>query len=327
MKKETGETKQVTHNTHGGMLVQAALVFAFLAWIPFYSMPWAYSILIYALAALGLNLVVGYIDYLSFGHASFYALGVYGTAVTLVGLNMPSDLRWIALLVPLPLVIIVSLGVGYVFIRERVACAILMLALQQIVYFTLLQLRPITHGDEGIAAIPVPTIGNVELARIPMYFVFFAIFIACYFFLRIFTSSHFGKLLLGIRSNEERLKFLGYNIFRTKLTAFVFSAIFVGLAGSLYVVYIHYAGLETSSSAISSMFLFMVLVGGARTFNGPILGAAIYVILSDFISRYFLWWPLIFGLIFILIMRGARFGILDLVRRLLKRLTGREIDV
>ena len=311
------------------MILQIAIILAILALLPYtVSMPFAFDIIVFGLSAIAYNIMLGYVGYLSFGHAAFFGIGVYGTGLALRYLTIPRPFAWISILIGLALALVAGTSIGAVAVKRGGAYfALTTMAFGETLHFTLLQFKEITGGDDGLLGIPRPFLGNSEPTIPQLYYISLTVFAAAFIFLRLLTKSHFGKLLLAVRDNEERLKFLGYNPYRIKLAAFIISTFFTALAGSFYVIYLRYAGLGMVSWVMSGDIVFMSILGGTGTFHGPLLGTVLYTVIRDYVNRYTRNWPLIMGVALIVIMVGARRGILDYIVGKLEKRWGRRIDV
>ncbi len=304
-------------------MVLVAFVMIILPWImPSFSV--ATDILIFGLFAMGFNILLGQTGILSFGHASFFGLGAYGTAMLLMkpgSVSRISDsLGWFGLFTGVALATIVALAIGLLSLRRRgTYFALITVAFNMMLYFIFIQ-NPLdlTGGGDGLIGLPTPPLLFFENWRTPItwyYFVMAIGFIAV-LILRIIQTSPFGEVLKAIRENEERVKLLGYDTDRYKLISFTLSGMFSGLAGSIFAFHLNYVGLDTLYWLQSGEVLIIALLGGFRTFFGPLVGAAAYILLKDGISAFTEDWMIVMGVIvmgIILAFRGA--GILEIAER------------
>jgi len=200
----------------------------------------------------------------------------------------------------------------------------LTLAFNQLVYFIVYQWKSLTGGDDGLLNIARPDLSVLPGLTVPLqtnfqFFIFvWAIFIVVLVVIRRITDSPFGRILVAIRENPDRGRAVGYNIFHYKLLAFIISGFFTGLAGGLYTLFLKMVPITTVDIITSSDFVIMSLVGGTRSLYGPILGAAIIKIASEFLSQIWSRWMIVLGLIFVsfvLFMRGGLWGLLLNLRK------------
>lgn len=284
--------------------------------VPQYSLTVIVSALIFSLFAMSLDLMVGYCRLYSFGHAAAYGLGAYCAALILTHLQVP-------LLIGIALAVLVTaaIAVPIAWICTRstgVSFAMLTLAFAQLGYAMLFRFRDLTGGSDGVVGIPRPP-GPFGIdwfqGRIGYYYLVLACLLGSYLACRAIVRSNFGAVLAGIRENEAKTLSLGYNTRAYKTTTVVLSYGFGGLAGALYAGFAGYASPELFFWLTSGHVLIMVVVGGAGTLIGPMLGALFFVFLEHQLSQVTDLWPLIFGSIFIAFVMFFPQGILGLVRR------------
>src|SRR5436853_187625 len=278
--------------------------------VPQYALTLIVSALIFSLFAMSLDLMVGYCCLYSFGHAAAYGLGAYSAALILTHLQVPllagvalAVLVTIAIAVPIAWICTRSTGVSF---------AMLTLAFAQLGYAMLFRFRDFTGGSDGIAGIPRPP-GPFGMdwfqARNGYYFLVLGCLLGSYLLCRAIVRSPFGAVLAGIRENEAKTIALGFNTRAYKITTVVLSYGFGGLAGALYAGFAGYASPELFFWLTSGHVLIMVVVGGAGTLVGPILGGVFFVFLEHQLSQVTGLWPLIFGSIFIAFVMFAPEGI------------------
>jgi branched-chain amino acid transport system permease protein len=264
----------------------------------------ATQVLVAGLFALGFNLLYGYTGLLSFGHAAFYGLGAYGTAIALAKLGVTS--LWLGLLTGLVCASLGGVVIGYLCLRRRgIYFAMLTLAFAQVVYFIAFHARTWTGGDDGLRGIPLPpvTLPGVTLTLdtpLAFYYFAFAVIVVAVAALRRILDSPFGAVLGAARENASRAAACGYDVDRVKLLAFVFSALFAGLAGALEALRLSVVPIDSLYWTTSGQVVIMTLLGGAGTFFGPFVGAATFLVLEDRLSLLTESWPLVIGAIFVL---------------------------
>ena len=271
-------------------------------------------ILIFGLFAMGYNISLGETGMLTFGHAAFFGLGAYGAGLFLVHVNPPPWLGFLGILVGVLLATLGGLVIGLLSLRRRgTYLALITLAFQQMIYFIIFQWEGLTGGDDGLFGIAKPTIGipGVFILRFDdvlggliegnMIFYWFVLFVfgLALLAMRYIKRSHFGHVLNAIRENEDRAKFLGYDIQRYRLAAFVVSAAFSGLGGALYPMYLNFVGISTLNWVLSGEVNFFVLLGGMGAFLGPAIGTFSYYWIVETLSSITEYWHIPVGLILI----------------------------
>jgi branched-chain amino acid transport system permease protein len=235
--------------------------------------------MLFALMAISLNLIIGYLGELSFGHAAFFGIGAYTSAMLSVYLQVPF---WIGLLAA-PLVAgAFGLVIGFVSLRVKgPQFAILTLGFGAILHSVVINWMEVTNGPLGITKIPrpqVPFLPSIDLGLAAnYYYIALAAVLAAVYICRALMSSRTGRAFLAVRENDVLAAAVGIDVFRFKLLAFVLATMMVGVAGSLYA---HYMGVITPdllTLAYMAPMIIMVIVGGKGTINGPIIGALLYV--------------------------------------------------
>jgi branched-chain amino acid transport system permease protein len=262
------------------------------------------EMMILGLFALSLNLILGYGGLISFGHAGFYGLGAYVVALLVHYTNMSfiAALGLGAVLTGLWGVI-----VGAVCLRTtRLYFAMLTMAISQLLFVIVYQWYSFTKGDEGIHSLPISGYLNS-----PQNYFYFVLVVVAVSFGLIWTIIHssFGYTLRAIRDNPERVVFFGVGVWVHRLVAFSIAAFFAGVAGGLYVGYDHmaYPGLLNWSKSAEPML--MILLGGMHNFFGPLVGAAVFVVLEMLMIRITIYWLFILGIIILLLVMFLPRGI------------------
>ena len=275
----------------------------------------ATNILVYALFALGYNLLLGYTGLLSFGHAAFFGLGAYATGLLLVKLNVSI---WLAVAAGILVATLGGVIIGYISLKRRdVYFAMLTLAFSQLLYFIALQLKDLTGGDNGLAGLPIIHLPlSIDLSRpLHSYYFVFVIFVLVTYFARRLLKSPFGKAMQAVRENENRAISCGYDAKKIKFIAFILSTTISGLAGSLYCIHLRFVPLETLSITTSGEVIFIAIIGGLGTFWGPVVGSVVFLLLIDITSKIMERWELVVGLVFILFILFLNRGICGLIEK------------
>lgn len=288
----------------------------------------ASEVLIYGLAAMGCNLLLGFTGLLSFGQGIFFGLGSYTLALTLT--------RW-PLPMPLALILAIVMGalgaaiVGWVVIRQKGTYFVMLtLAFAQMFYFIAYTATDLTGGDNGLMDIPRPSITALGRTLWPLtspwqfYGFVAAIFMAAFWLLLKVSRSTFGRTLLAVRDNEERAAAIGYNLKLLKLQAFVISGAVTGLAGALHAMMTGIAPLSNAEYHTSEMILVMTVIGGTGNLFASVLGSAFYLLLADWLSTLWPRWLLLLGLVLIAISLWMQRGLWGLGETLWSLVRGKR---
>ena len=276
-------------------------------------------VLVLALAAMSVNFLLGFTGVLSFGHAAWFGLGAYGAGLSL---------KFLAASTPLSIVCGTLLGgiagalLGTLIVRRRgVYFAMVTIAFGQVFYFIAFQWSSLTGGDDGLRG----------FARAPLDFGAFSIDIvsssdAFYYFILVcfalvagvmgfILRSPFGRTMIAIRENEDRARFLGIPVEFHIWIAFALSCFFAAYAGALYALLNNFADPRGLHYSQSGDFVMMAVMGGMRTFWGPLLGAAVFVIVQDYLSSITVNWMSFVGLLFVLVVLFFPRGLLGFIRQ------------
>jgi len=302
-------------------LIIVALLFVFAPYILPPSI--AADILVFSLFALAFDILFGHMGIVSFGHAAYFGLGAYGAALFLTYVKLPPTLLWLSILAGVLLAGAGAWVFGFLSLRRSgLYLALITLAFSQMVWFVMLKWTDVTGGENGLVNLPtlvfqVPGVFTVNMNSpiLIYYFNFVVVFVAMILLYRLLYSP-FGLIIRSIRDNEERVGFLGYNVQRYKLMAFIASGLFSGLAGALYCIYQRFVALHTLDWIMSGDVVLMTLIGGGGTFFGPIVGAAIYIGIRDIISFYTAWWRIIVGVILVIVILFFRQGLWGMINTL-----------
>ena len=275
------------------------------------------EVLILGLFAMSFNLIYGYMGQISFGHAAFFGLGAYATAMLFRYFSGGTGAitTWqffITLLVGPPVAALGSFIVGIFVIRlTGIYFAILTLAFGELIFFIVFSWYGFTGGDDGIQRLlPPPIFRN---AAVYYYFTLAIVALATFIMWRI-TRSPFGYVLRCMRENPLRTRFLGINIKLYMLVNFVVAGTFAGIAGSLWGPFTRSVGPLLLGWQEGGIAVFMTLIGGAGYFVGPFLGSIVYTFLHAYVTGFTVYWPLTIGVVILLIVifsPGGLMGIID----------------
>jgi branched-chain amino acid transport system permease protein len=283
----------------------------------------AAEILIYALAAVSFNILLGFTGLLSFAHGALFGAGAYTTGLVLI------HLEWnplVALLCACAMGAVVAFVIGLLSLRKvGIYFVMLTLALNQLAYFLVYQWKGLTGGDDGLLDVPRPDVGLFSGLKLPIqtslqFFLFvWVIFIIATLMIRRILDSPFGRVLVAIKENPDRALAVGYNVRHYKLAAFVVSGFFTGLAGGLYAMFMRMVPITAVELSTSSDFIIMSLLGGLKSLYGPIVGAVIIKIASEAMSQIWARWLLVLGAAYILCVLYMRGGVCGLAQSFFKK--------
>jgi len=272
----------------------------------------ANDVIIWALFATSLNLLVGYTGLVSFGHAAYFGIGAYATGILMKKLG-------VSFLLAFPAAGLIAglfaLLFGFFCVRlTRIYFAMLTLAFAQIVWAICFKWNEVTGGEQGMPEIPYPDFGWIDrvAAFLPFlggyrtaehfYFVTLLLVAGYVIVLRLVVGSPVGRMLATNRENPERAEFIGVNVRRYELAAFVLAGAFAGLAGGLFGIFNRGVFPDFAYWTKSSEVLIMTLLGGMGAFFGPALGAAVLIWLNQQIVSYTEYWPLVLGTILVVLL-------------------------
>ena len=274
------------------------------------------DLLIFGLFAMSLDLIMGYTVMVSFGHAAYFGLGAYGSALVLIHFEPPIP---VALLAGALLAGVVAAPVGWFSTRATgIYFAMLTLAFAQLLYTVAYKWRDLTGGSDGIAGVPKTTLfwGGPSLAeRRTFYYLVAVIVVLSLLACRALVRSPFGRALQAIRENEHRFVSLGRDSRPFKLVVFVIAAAFAGLAGALFAPFRGFASPEVMFWVLSGQGLMMVITGGIGTLVGPLIGAMVFLLVQEILSSYTEHWMIFTGAVFVLIVIFLPGGVVGAARR------------
>jgi len=276
-------------------------------------------VLVLGLAAMSVNFLLGFTGVLSFGHAAYFGLGAYGAGFAL---------KFMAPSTPLSLLCGTLLGgiagalLGALIARRRgVYFAMVTIAFGQVFYYIAFQWSSVTGGDDGLRGFSrqaldfgIATIDILSNANAFYYFALFCLALAVGL-MGFILRSPFGRTMIAIRENQRRARFLGIPVDRHIWIAFTLSCFFMGFAGALYALLNNFADPRGLHYSQSGDFVMMAVMGGMRSFWGPLLGAAVFVVLQDYLSSLTVNWMSFVGMLFVAIVLFFPRGLLGFSRR------------
>jgi len=278
----------------------------------------ATRVVVMGLAAMSLNFLLGFTGVLSFGHAAYFGLGAYGTAMAI---KYVAPNTWLGIAAGVAIATVAAALIGALIVKRRgVYFAMVTIAFGQVFYFIAFRWNAVTGGDDGLTGwhrMPID-LGFTQLDIYgddkAFYYFVLAIFAVCVGIMGMLIGSPFGRTLLAIRENERRARFLGIPIERHIWLSFVISCLFVSVAGSLYALLNNFTDPRALRFDLSGNLVIMAVLGGMRSFWGPLIGAAVFVALQDYVSSHTENWMSVIGLVFVLVVRFFPRGILGVLR-------------
>ncbi len=293
-----------------------ALLLAILAFAPFI-LEWANQpfyldllsrALILGIAAISLNLILGFGGMISLGHAAYIGIGAY-----CVGIPSYYDYYngWLHLVLALSVSAIFALITGAISLRTKgVYFIMITMAFSQMVFFTFLSMEEY-GADDGLVIYSrseFPEWLSMD-SGVSLYYWVFSVLLLSLLFTHRLVKARFGRVIVGARFNEQRMQALGFNTYRYRLTCYVISAMMCSVAGMLFGNFAGFISPDIMGWARSGELIFMVIIGGVATFFGPLVGTIVFVLLEEFLSAITVYWHLIFGVILVALVLFGKGGI------------------
>jgi branched-chain amino acid transport system permease protein len=269
--------------------------------------------LVMSMLALSFNLLFGYMGQLSFGQAAFYGLGGYTVAMLMTKSHFNF---WLSLVAGVLVAAMVGAIVGYFCVRLRgIYFAVLTLAFGQLIFFIVFKWHNFTGGDDGIQGVFPP---EYMKSPITYYYFLLAVFLVSSYGLWRLVNSPFGQIVKGMRENDTRTEFLGVNIARYQLIAFVFAAALAGLAGAIWVPFYRSVAPSYLTWIKSGEPVMAAILGGPSLFFGPVLGMFIMTFFHAWVLGFTVYWPVVMGAMILLIIFFLPGGILGYLQEKVK---------
>ncbi|ORU93438.1 MAG: hypothetical protein A6F72_06910 [Cycloclasticus sp. symbiont of Poecilosclerida sp. N] len=280
------------------------------------------KIVIWIIFAIGFGILLGYMGFLSFGHAAFFGTSAYFTGLML--LHFSANILP-AMVVGIISGIIMAFIIGFLTLkRTGIYFSILTLAFGEMLHSMVLStLQDYTGGDNGLTGLPTPMLFGLKMQGDNVFYLTVIVAIVMYYIARRIIRSPFGLMLKAIKSNQVRLEYTGVNVARYKLLGFVISAVYASVAGSLMIVYEPYVASEFLSWHLSGHIVIMTVLGGVGTLFGPMLGAAFMLYFENVLSVTMgEQWLLILGAVFMLTVIFLPGGFVEGGSKIKKKLMG-----
>ena len=295
-------------------------VYTGIADLPFWN-DLAMRIMILGMAAMGLNLVLGYGGMVSFGHAAFVGIGAYAVGISqFYGL----DNGWVHVLISLFACGVLGLVIGFLALRTTgIYFIMITLAFAQMLYFLFVSLEQ-SGGDDGMSIDRADFMPIDLWDPLRLYYLIWVTLLLVSLFLMVIVRSRFGVVLEAIRSNESRVEAMGLVPLRFKITGYVISAMICGLAGTMFASWQEYVSPDIMHWTRSGELMIIIILGGIGTLAGPLLGAVAFLLLEEWLPElmhlvapaYAENWMIIFGPVLIAVVLFARGGLTGLIRRI-----------
>ena len=307
----------------------ALLALAVLALIPTLSSSRVLLDYVIRLAAMGifatsLNILVGYGGLVSFGHAMFFGGGAYAFALTMQKTSTPIPL---AMLVAILFCAVMGFIVGAICVRlKEIYFSFLTLAFQMLLHSVILTWTSLTGGDQGLTGgIPRTPFLGINLADHTQFYWFACVMaVACLLLIRTVLQSPFGYTLRMVRDSAERARYLGIDVWRVKLYAFILASSLAGAGGIIMALFVSGAFPDFGYWTMSGEAIFMIMMGGLNIFIGPVVGASLLLLFNDVITRSTEFHGLALGIVVLLFALGFKRGITDFVQQLFQTIKNKR---
>ena len=277
---------------------------------------------ILAIAAVSLNLILGYGGLVSFGHAAYVGLGAYAVSIPtyhaiyggLEEWGLASMSGWLHFPLAMGICAVFALITGIVCLRTKgVYFIMITMAFAQMVYYAIVSIRTY-GGDDGLTIDARSEFPGISLDNpLQLFAISYVLLVLCMWLVRTIVHSRFGMVLQGAKGNNERLVTMGYNTYRYQLIAYVISGAMAGLAGALLGNFTTFISPEMMDWTRSGELMFMVILGGVATTVGPVLGAVAFLLIEEVLSTFTVYWQLPFGILLMLVVMYSKGGLSQIV--------------
>lgn len=269
------------------------------------------QIMVLCIFGMAYDICLGFTDQCSLGHSVFFGAGAYGVVLSLLWLKVGLIP---ALLARLLAALLLAVPLGIVSVRLSEAYFVIVTAIISAIFHLLaMDMTWLTGGDDGLSvSLPKLSLGIMELSPYDPHANYYLVFVSLllsYMILRRLMDAPLGRVFICIRENEKRALFLGYNVERYKLAAFVISGAFSGMAGGLYAMTLRYASADYFSFYWSILPIVWCLIGGLGTLSGCWIGVLLMCLFQYYVSAWFTYYLLIFGVLILVVLRASHRGI------------------
>lgn len=274
----------------------------------------------YGIFSTSLNILVGYGGMVAFGHAMFFGGGAYAFGLLLQKTDASIP---VALAGSMFFCVLLGLMIGAICVRLReIYFSFITLAFQMLIYSVILSWVSLTGGDQGLmGGIPRPVFLGINLAnQMTLYGFSCVVLVVCLLLMRAILQSPFGYTLRMVRDNADRARFLGIDVYRVKLYAFILAGVFAGVSGVIMALFVSGAYPNFTYWTLSGEAIFMIMMGGSHIFIGPLVGAALLLLFNDTITRLTEMHGLVLGVIVLIFALGFKRGSVDFALQLVRNL-------
>jgi branched-chain amino acid transport system permease protein len=283
--------------------------------LPRFQLRMVTEIVIVALLVMTWKMMLNEAGLFSFGHAVYFGLGAYASVLGWLHINGLSLVSGI-LLGGLVAGVVGFILSAFLVRMSGTYYALLTLAFNQLIWAIVWKWRDVTGGDDGLGKFLKPDLLGIPMGNpVNYYYLSLAIVAICLFLCWYFTKTPLGNVMKSIKSNEERTRFIGFNVGASKIIFLAMLAFFAGVSGALYAQFQEFIGASSIDLVMSTHIIFMAFIGGVGHFWGPLLGSGIYVYLSEYLSHYTDRWELIFGVVVVILVLLAPQGILGIAKK------------
>lgn len=275
--------------------------------------------MIYAMVAMSLDVLIGYTNLGSLGHATYFAIGGFATAILETKCKAGFAVSFFS---SIGMAAGASALIGILALRATgIYFLLITLSIAMSVWGLIYRWSSFTGGDNGISDIPRPRLGSwVNLSsHVSFHYFILVFFVLCLVLVILLVRSPFGKTLVGIRDSESRMKVLGYNVWLHKYLAFIIAGAFAGLAGSIYAYFNQFVGPSDAGLDQCMEFVLMVSIGGQGTLIGANIGAFLITFMRNMVSVYTKRYLLILGIVYVLTAKYAPEGVMGLIEKFGRR--------
>ncbi len=283
------------------------------------SVPLVCEILIFGLFAMSYNIALGYTGVISLGHAAFFGVGAYMTGICLKEFGLPLEISFLCGVASAALAgVLVAI---FSFQASGAYRLIITLAMSMVFYYVAQVWVELTGGHDGMTGIPtLKTFFGITLTNqlVYKYYFILLVFLVSVFILWRVVRSPFGRVLVAIRENQQRAQTCGFNTYWAMWWSFVISAVFSGVAGAMFLVFLEFCDVHILYWLTSGTVLVITLFGGTGVFLGPFVGALVFITMKDGLSRYIEHWEVFTGILFVIIVLFLPKGILGSIMDLFK---------
>ncbi|WP_138421901.1 branched-chain amino acid ABC transporter permease [Maritimibacter alexandrii] len=278
---------------------------------------------ILAIAAVSLNLILGYGGLISFGHAAYLGIGAYAVGIPahhwlyggLESLGLATTSGYVQIPLAIGVAALFALVTGAICLRTKgVYFIMITMAFAQMMYYAIVSIEEY-GGDDGLVIDTRSELPFIDLDDpLQLFGLAYVSLVVAMLIVRMIVNSRFGMVLRGAKGNNERVVMLGFNTYLFRLTAYVIAGAMAGYAGALLGNFTTFISPEMMDWGRSGELMFMVILGGTATLVGPVIGATLFIVLEEVLSSLTVYWHLPFGLLLLAVVLFGKGGIMGMLR-------------